>query len=92
MRKPDISNTDQGTGFTRTGFTSILENNNIAISMDGKGRALDNIMVKRLWRSVKYEGVYIKGYESVRDTIVSLNQYLIVYNSEQIHQFWGEKD
>ena len=63
--RPEVFNTDQGCQFTSDEFTEVLLNNKIAISMDGKGRALDNIFVERLWRTVKYEDVYLKGYQTI---------------------------
>ena len=73
--KPEIFNTDQGVQFTNNEFTGQLEQNGIAISMDGRGRALDNIFVERLWRSVKYEEVYINDYHTVRDAVFKLSEY-----------------
>lgn len=88
-RKPDIFNTDQGSQFTSDNFIRILKKQDIRISMDGRGRALDNIMIERLWRSVKYEEVYLKDYESVRDASNGLRNYLKFYNHERIHQSLG---
>lgn len=87
--KPDIMNSDQGSQFTSNGFINTLRQNNIRISMDGRGRALDNIMIERLWRSVKYEEVYLKDYQSVKDAYDGLKQYLYFYNNERIHQSLG---
>lgn len=84
--KPEIFNTDQGSQFTSLAFTSALEDRNIQISMDGKGRAIDNIFIERLWRSVKYEEVYLKDYETVLDAIRGLNSYFEFYNNERYHQ------
>ena len=64
--KPEIFNTDQGCQFTSPKFTSVLQGHEIAISMDGRGRALDNVFIERLWRTVKYEDIYLKSYDSVR--------------------------
>ncbi len=83
---PEIFNTDQGVQFTSQAFTSILKERKIAISMDGRGRALDNIFVERLWRSVKYEEVYLYDYESVLQAITSLDKYFKFYNHERLHQ------
>lgn len=83
---PEIFNTDQGSQFTSEEFTNVLKSHDVAISMDGKGRWLDNVFVERLWRSVKYEEVYLKGYESVRDARQSLGEYFEFYNSERRHQ------
>lgn len=84
--KPEIFNTDQGSQFTSEGFTGLLLKNGIRISMDGKGRALDNIFVERLWRTVKYEDVYINGYQSIPETELGLEGYFEFYNNERIHQ------
>ena len=83
--RPDIFNTDQGAQFTSTAFTDILKDNGILISMDGRGRALDNVFIERLWRSVKYEDVYIKDYESCADLIEGLRDYFVFYNSNRPH-------
>jgi len=84
--KCEIFNTDQGSQFTSDGFTKILLNNEIKISMDGKGRALDNIFVERLWRSVKYEIVYPSQWETVQDARIGLSEYFEFYNRERPHQ------
>lgn len=84
--KPDIFNTDQGSQFTSNDFLSILENNDIKISMDGKGRALDNVYIERLWRSLKYEEIYLKEYEEISECIDSVNKYFTFYNTERFHQ------
>ena len=84
--KPEIFNTDQGVQFTNNEFTGQLEQNGIAISMDGRGRALDNIFVERLWRSVKYEEVYINDCQTVRDAVFKLSEYFKFYNNERPHQ------
>lgn len=83
---PEIFNTDQGVQFTSQAFTGILKEREIAISMDGRGRALDNIFVERLWRSVKYEEVYLYDYESVSQAITGLDNYFKFYNHERLHQ------
>ena len=80
-----IFNTDQGSQFTSKGFTGLLKDNNIKISMDDKGRALDNIFVERLWRSVKYECVYIKEWDTVREATAGLREYFEFYNHERPH-------
>ncbi len=74
--KPDIFNTDQGSQFTGSAFTGVLANNGIAISMDGKGAWRDNVFVERLWRSVKYEEVYLRAYDSVSEARASIGRYL----------------
>ncbi len=87
--RPRIFNTDQGSQFTGDTFTGVLKDAGVAISMDGKGRAMDNIMVERLWRSVKYEEVYLKDYESVGELTAALRQYFTFYNEERPHQSHG---
>lgn len=84
--QPEIFNTDQGVQFTATEFTTGLEAANIRISMDGRGRALDNIFIERLWRSLKYEDIYIKLYASVAELAVGLQAYFRFYNEERLHQ------
>lgn len=83
---PAIFNTDQGCQFTSDDFTAVLKNHHIEISMDGKGRALDNIYVERLWRSLKYEDIYIKAYESVIELREGVKRYFEFYNKERFHQ------
>ena len=83
---PKIFNTDQGSQFTSLAFTSRLEQKGIAISQDGRGRALDNIFVERLWRSVKYEEVYPKAYTSVKEAMQELDKYFHFYNNVRLHQ------
>ncbi len=83
---PEIFNTDQGCQFTADAFTDVLKNQGISISMDGRGRALDNIFVERLWRSVKHEDVYLKGYATVPEAQLGLTEYLFFYNMERKHQ------
>ncbi len=82
----EIFNTDQGSQFTSKGFTDLLLERGINISMDGKGRALDNIFVERLWRSVKYESVYLNAWETVHEARQGLNEYFEFYNYERQHQ------
>jgi putative transposase len=84
--QPEIFNSDQGSQFTSEVFTERLRERGIHISMDGRGRALDNIFVERLWRSVKYEEVYLKDYRSVMEAIQGLRAYFEFYNSERLHQ------
>ena len=86
---PEIFNTDQGVQFTSLAFTTRLERAGIAISMDGRGRALDNVFVERLWRTVKYEEVYLKDYTTVREARQSLGEYFTFYNHERLHQALG---
>ena len=83
--KPEIFNTDQGSQFTGAAFTSVLIKNGIAISMDGKGSWRDNVFVERLWRSVKYEEVYLKAYDSVSEARKSIGRYLDFYNRRRPH-------
>jgi putative transposase len=83
---PEIFNSDQGVQFTSHEFTSILENRGIRISMDGKGRALDNIFIERLWRTIKYEEVYIKRYETGVNAHEGMGNYIPFYNRERPHQ------
>jgi len=87
--KPEIWNSDQGSHFTSPQYTSMLLENDIKISMDGKGRALDNIFTERLWRTIKYENVYIMGYETPKSARVGITDYLKFYNEERIHQSLG---
>jgi putative transposase len=83
--RPVIFNTDQGSQFTSTAFTDVLHKHEIAISMDGKGAWRDNVFVERLWRSIKYEEVYLKAYNSVSEARASIGQYLTFYNSRRPH-------
>ena len=83
---PEIFNTDQGSQFTSEVFVRVLKDRGIQISMDGRGRALDNIFVERLWRSVKYENVYLKGYETIPDAEAGLREYFDFYNLKRHHQ------
>jgi putative transposase len=83
---PEIFNTDQGSQFTSEAFTSRLLAAAIAISMDGRGRALDNVFIERLWRSVKYENIYLKDYATGTETYMGLNEYFTFYNQERPHQ------
>lgn len=84
--KPEIFNSDQGSQFTSESFTGVLKRESIVISMDGRGRAFDNIFVERLWRSVKYEDVYLKGYTSMGELQLGLTEYFAFYNDERPHQ------
>lgn len=87
--KPDVFNSDQGSQFTSAAFTGVLKREGVAISMDGRGRALDNIFVERLWRNVKHEDVYLKGYANMAELMVGLAQYFTFYNAERPHQSLG---
>lgn len=83
---PEIFNTDQGGQFTSDDFTQVLKAHDIAISMDGRGRWMDNVFIERLWRSVKYEEVYLKAYEGMHDARGSLSRYFEFYNQRRRHQ------
>jgi len=83
---PKIFNTDQGSQYTSPRFTDLITRAGAKMSMDGKGRALDNIFVERLWRSVKYENVYIKGYQHMNEAEEGLKDYFNHYNTERPHQ------
>lgn len=83
---PKIFNTDQGSQFTSNDFTGRLEKSGIQISMDGRGRALDNIFIERLWRSLKYENIYPIGYENFKELKKGLKNYFQFYNDERVHQ------
>lgn len=87
--RPEVFNSDQGSQFTSTVFTEVLKREGITISMDGRGRALDNIFVERLWRNVKYEDVYLKGYANMAELLVGLAQYFAFYNAARPHQSLG---
>lgn len=101
VARPEIFNTDQGSQFTSEAFTERLEREGVAISWDGRGRALDNIFVERLWRSVKYEEVYLNDYDDVREAVRGLQRYFRFYNVERPHQaldyqtpatcYWGSR-
>lgn len=86
---PDILNSDQGSHFTSPRYIELLRESNVAISMDGKGRAKDNILIERFWRSIKYEEVYLKEYESPREARNGIKEYMNFYNSERPHQSLG---
>jgi putative transposase len=87
--KPEVFNTDQGAQFTAAAFTGRLESAGVAVSMDGRGRALDNVFVERIWRTVKYEDIYIRGYEVVPELHRGLGRYFGFYNDERPHQSLG---
>ena len=89
MGQPKIFNSDQGCQFTSKEFTGILGARNILISMDGRGRAFDNIFVERLWRTIKYEEVYIKKYETGVEAQQGLKAYMKFYNEGRPHQSLG---
>jgi putative transposase len=83
---PEVFNSDQGVQFTSSAFTGVLKREGINISMDGRGRALDNIFVERLWRSLKYEDIYLKGYATMSELLLGLTEYFSFYNGERPHQ------
>jgi putative transposase len=87
--QPEIFNTDQGSQFTSADFTDVLKTNGIRISMDGKGRWIDNVFVERIWKSVKYEHVYLHAYESVAEAKQQLAGYFILYNTQRPHSSLG---
>jgi putative transposase len=87
--RPEVFNTDQGVQFTAQAWTGRLESAGVQVSMDGRGRCLDNVFVERLWRSVKYEDVYLHGYEAVPDLERGLGRYFGFYNQERPHQSLG---
>ena len=87
--RPEIFNTDQGSQFTDEGFTGVLRGHGVAISMDGRGRYADNIFVERLWRSVKYEEVYLKAYDNVAQARQGITAYFEFYNHQRLHQALG---
>ena len=88
---PEIFNTDQGAQFTSTAFTDVLKSHNITISMDGKGRWIDNVFIERLWRTVKYEDLYIKAYETPAELRKGLKNFFSFYNSRRRHAALGRK-
>ena len=87
--KPEVFNTDQGSQFTSDAFTGILEKEDIKISMDGKGSATDNARSERLWRSVKYEDIFLNGYDKIKELKKGLDYYFKFYNLERLHQALG---
>jgi transposase InsO family protein len=84
--RPEIFNTDQGSQFTSDAFTGILKANSIQISMDGKGRWMDNVFIERLWRSVKYEHVYLYAYDTIAELRAGLRTYFDTFNQDRTHQ------
>ena len=90
--KPEYFNTDQGAQFTSKEFISILKSEKVKISMDGKGRVIDNIFIERFWRTLKYEEVYTKSYESVWDCKKNIGKFMEKYNTLRLHQSLGEYD
>ena len=88
---PEIFNTDQGAQFTSEDFTSVLKSSDIEISMDGKGRWMDNVFIERLWRSLKYEEVYLKAYDTVAEAKAGIGEWIRFYNHERTHQSLGRQ-
>lgn len=84
--KPEIFNSDQGSQFTSDAFTGVLKDADIRISMDGKGRWIDNVFIERFWRSLKYEEVYLKAYESVNEAKYQIGKWIRFYNEDRTHQ------
>lgn len=84
--QPEVFNSDQGSQFTSAAFTDVLKREGITISMDGRGRALDNIFVERLWRTIKYEDIYLKGYANMYNLTLGLTEYFAFYNQDRPHQ------
>ena len=82
---PEIMNTDQGCQFTSDAWINTLKNANVTISMDGKGRWIDNVMIERFWRSIKYEDIYLKSYETPRDLGKGIRSYIFRYNTQRPH-------
>jgi putative transposase len=91
VSRPEIFNTDQGSQFTSKEFTGYLEGCGIEISMDGRGRVFDNIFIERLWRTVKYEEVYLNDYQAVREAYAGLERYFNFYNTERFHSSLGDR-
>lgn len=89
--KPEILNCDQGTQFTSEAFTGVLKSEGVSISMDGRGRAYDNIFVERVWRSVKHEDVYLNDYASMGELLIGLTKYFSFYSTERPHQAFAKK-
>ena len=83
--KPDILNSDQGSQYTAKEHVDILKHNNISISMDAKGRSIDNIVIERFWRSLKYENVYPSSYSNIKEARIGIEEYINIYNSERLH-------
>ena len=89
--KPDIFNSDQGSQYTAQGFINTLVKYNISISMDSKGRAIDNIFMERFWRTVKYENIYPSSYETLKNARVGIEKYIHKYNNDRLHSSLGYK-
>ena len=89
--RPEIFNSDQGSQFTSTAFTSVLQRAEVRISMDGRGRWLDNVFIERLWRSLKYEEVYLKGYADAREARAGISSWISFYNGSRPHQALADR-
>ena len=89
--KPEIFNSDQGSQYTAKEHIEILEQNNISISMDAKGRSIDNIAIERFWRTLKYEDVYPKAYNTIKEAREGIGEYIQIYNKERLHSSPGYK-
>ena len=89
--KPEIFNSDQGSQFTSHAFTSVLLEADIAVSMDGRGAWRDNVFIERLWRSVKYEEIYLHAYDTVSTARASIGRYLAFYNGRRLHSSLGRQ-
>jgi putative transposase len=87
--KPEVFNTDQGSQFTGSAFTGVLIKAGVCISMDGRGRWMDNVFIERVWRSLKYEDVYLKGYADGREAKAGISEYFAFYNERRLHQALG---
>ena len=87
--KPEINNTDQGSQFTAEEYVEKVESANVKVSMDGRGRVFDNIFTERLWRTLKYEEVYLKDYDNCIDAKASIDDYFTFYNNERLHSSLG---
>jgi putative transposase len=89
--KPEIFNSDQGSQYTAQGFIDILVQNKISISMDSKGRAIDNIFIERFWRTIKYDNIYPSGYETLKDARAGIGAFMYKYNNHRLHSSLGYK-
>jgi putative transposase len=87
--EPEIFNTDQGSQFTGGDFTDVLIKSGVRISMDGRGRWMDNVFIERLWRSLKHEDVYLKGYADGREAKIGIGEWIGFYNESRLHQALG---
>ena len=89
--KPEIFNSDQGSQYTAQAHVNILKKHGIKISMDGKGRSIDNICIERFWRTIKYEEIYLNDYKSMSEFRCSIDNYMLKYNSRRLHSAIGNK-